>query len=635
VFDNGELYYQRVFPVKTSPFSTTRQHQLLHLDPESGRSRVLLRSSAPFTGPMRVRSGKLFYALKEVESGYENHSHARLGMTSVLYSRDLAAGRRSRRLFEEPFRSFEVLTDGAIITAADRRDAFGSVIRLYDPTGGRSEALLSTDLLVSDIVADSRELFVVARADWDNAQIYRVSVPGWAGTGESLTGLDPAEFRFQRLHDTPFQEAELCLAGGRLFYSATYGARRTVYEHDIASGAVYRSVGGDYARYPSWDEDSGTLYYIGLNEQGEDLYREKALTRPVAVPAGSGGVPAPAELEIPETEFRRGGYFDNLVSLRPRALFPVELRLYYPPLDFRAGLGLAGASALGDFQYLLLGYYDSIYSRPEVEAGLQVNILSPLTATFELAAAGTPSATDYVELALSMDLPLYQRLRKGFSYLSIGATAVLEWEAGGNEARILQPYGLLGFRGSASRTNLRISAECLHDVDEADFAYLLVPTLSTSVLFPGAELSMEATGLYDLEGLPQWSVPPLPGYPESEDLDVSWGGILFSTLSVPLLRLRGGMWNPGLYFGDLFLAPFFTLAFNQDRELQMSYGSTLRLEVKAGARDEGFPIDLYIGLGITREQTIFPLFGFELYGYGGGYARGDSGGRVPRSLLRH
>jgi hypothetical protein len=644
VFSDGDLYYQRVFPVKPSPFSTIWQHQLLHLDPKSGRSQVLLRSSAPFAGPMRVRSGKLYYALREIEGGYDNHYNNRLGLTSVLYSRDLStetrsrgtAARRGRRLFKESFRTFEVLADGTILTAVDREDAFGSVIRLHDPAGGTSERLMVTDLLVCDIVADARNVFVTARADWDNVQIHRVSIPGWSGRGDSLAGLDPAQLRFEQLHDTPFQETELCLAGGRLFYSATYEAKRTLYEYDIDTGLVYRSVNSDFARAPSWDEDSGTLYYIGLSARGEDLYREKALTRPITVPADarSQGVPSPAELEIPETAIRRGGYFDNLASLRPRTLFPVEMSFNYPPLDFRVGAGLAGTSALGDFQYVLIGYYDSLLSRPEVEAGMQTNFLAPLRATFDFAAAGILSSTDFVELALSLDLPLYQRLRKGFSYFSIGATGVLEWETGGNEARTLIPYALLGFRGTGSRTNLRFFVECLHDVDDADFAYLLVPAISTSVLLLGAEFGVEVTGLYDLEGLPQWSIPALPGYDNDEDLDVSWGGILSSTLSIPLLRLRGGLWNPGLYFGDLFFVPLLSMAFNQDRELQMSYGGTVHLEIKAGARNEGFPIDLYIGLGITREGLLFPLFGFELYGYGGGYARDDSGGRVPRPVLR-
>ena len=647
VFSNGELYYQRTFPVKPSPFATTWQHQLLHLDPGSGRSRVLLRSSAPFTGPMRVHSGRLYYALQELEGGYENHYFNRLGTTSVLYSRDLGAEeesrrpgtRRARRLLEGPFRTFEVLADGAILTAVDRQDDFGSVIRLHDPDGGSAEALLVTDLLVSDIVADARNVFLVARADWNNARIYRVSIPGWTGRGESLSGLEPAEFRLEQLHDTPFQEAELCLADGRLFYSATYGSKRTLYEYEIDSGRVYRSVNSDFARSPSWDDDSCTLYYIGLNTEGEDLYREKALDREIAVPgrpAQQGerntGVPSAAALEIPDTAIRRGGYWDNLVSLRPRTLFPVfSLGPTLP--NYQAGAGIAGTSALGDFQYTLFGYYDSYYMRPEVEASLQTNFLAPLNATFDFAAAGVPASTDFAELALTLELPLYRRLGNGFSYFSLGTTGFLLWESGGEEYRVLLPYTVVGFQGAASQLLLRVAWRGQYDVRDADFAHFLLPGLSTSVTFLGAEFSIQASGFYDLQRLGGWDLPwAPPGY--LDPLKASWGATLFSSLSIPLLRLRGGLWNPGLYFGDMFFVPFFSLAFNQDRELQMSYAGTLHLEMKTGARNEGFPIDLYAGLGMTREGRPLVLLGFEIYGYGGGYASSTMDGRAPQPVLR-
>jgi hypothetical protein len=101
-----------------------------------------------------------------------------------------------------------------------------------------------------------------------------------------------------------------------------------------------------------------------------------------------------------------------------------------------------------------------------------------------------------------------------------------------------------------------------------------------------------------------------------------------------LLRIRGGLWNPGLYFGDMFLEPFVSLAFNQDQELQMSYGGSVHLELKAGARDEGYPLDLYAGLGMTREGQPLLLLGVEIAGTGGGYLRGKSSGAAALPALR-
>ena len=63
--------------------------------------------------------------------------------------------------------------------------------------------------------------------------------------------------------------------------------------------------------------------------------------------------------------------------------------------------------------------------------------------------------------------------------------------------------------------------------------------------------------LYDLLNQYTWTFPWAP--PGYEALDGTWGGFVFSTLSVPLLRLRAGLWNPGLYLGDLFFIPFVSL----------------------------------------------------------------------------
>ena len=625
----GKVYYQRSFPVKPAPYSTTWKHQLVQLDPDSGRSKVLFRSSAPFTGPMRVRSGVLYYAVQEIEGGYDNYVYDRFGFTSVLYSRDLETS-RSRKLVKEPFRTFEILEDGTILTARDSRDAFGSEIWLHDTTTGASELVLATDLLISDIAASLENLFVSGRADWDNFQLYRVDLPGWSGGGQALSRVDPADIRLVKLHDTPFQEAELCFAEDRVFYSANYHGKRTLYEYELETGAVMRSVSSDFARAPAWDQEKQILYYIGLNAGGEDLYREKRLERKTAVPTEDPGqsVPTAADLAIPEEAIRRGGYWDNLASLVPRNRFPVfEFALDSYQMTYQAGAGIAGVSALGDLRYVLLGYYDSVDRRPELETTLQSSLLAPLITTL------TFSTADLYELSATLEWPLYRSLRKGLSLIALGMTGILEWGPG-EQIQELTPFSVVGFQGAGSFLALQISFPWAHIVDGADQGtqYALIPGLYASVVFLGAEFSLQATGLYDLQGLANWIFPAVPGYPT--DLEASWGGFLFTSLSIALLQLRGGLWNPGIYFGDLFVVPFLSLAFNQDEDLQLAYGATLHLELKAGARDEGFPLDLYAGYGVTLEGQLFILLGVEIPGLYGGYIHEGRSGRFPQPSLR-
>jgi hypothetical protein len=623
----GKVCYQRSFLVKPAPYSTIWKHQLVQFDPDSGRSKVLFRSSAPFAGPMRVRSDVLYYAVQEIEGGYANYVYNRFGFTSVLYSRDLET-RRSRKLVKEPFRTFEILEDGTILTVRDRRDAFGSEVWLHDTTTGASNLVLATDLLVSDIAAKPENLFVSARADWDNFQLYKVDLPGWSGGGQSLSRVNPADIRLVKLHDTPFQEAELWAAEDRIFYSANYQGKRTLYEYELGTGAVHRSVSSDFARAPAWDEEKQTLYYIGLNAGGEDLYREKLLERKPAVPTEDPGqrVPTAADLAIPAAAVRRGGYWDNLASLVPRNLFPV-FTLDPFQKTYQAGAGIAGVSALGDFFYYLLGYYDSVDGRPELETSLQTSLLAPLATTISF------STADLYELSATLEWPLYRSLRKGLSLFALGVTGSLEWRPG-EQIQELIPFSVVGFQGASTFLALQVSFPWAHIVDGADqrTQYALVPGLFTSVVFLGAEFSLRATGLYDLQDLANWNLPAVPGY--STNLEASWGGLVFTSLSIPLLQLRGGLWNPGLYFGDLFLVPFLNLAFNEKGELQLTYGGTLHLELKTGARDEGFPLDLYVGYGMTLEGQPFILLGFETPGLSGRNIREERSDRFPQPSPR-
>jgi hypothetical protein len=146
----------------------------------------------------------------------------------------------------------------------------------------------------------------------------------------------------------------------------------------------------------------------------------------------------------------------------------------------------------------------------------------------------------------------------------------------------------------------------MHDVENATFAYILLPDLSVSIVFLGIEFSVQANGFYDFSS--QWWIFPWAPTGYLNPLQGSWGGFISSTLSIPLLRRRRGYWGCGLYFGDWFLIPFLDLSFNQGANLQLSYGGTLQLETKS-ARNDYPPSDLHITVGMNLEREWLILFG--------------------------
>ncbi len=616
----GAVYYQRSYPRKAAAFSTEWRQEIVRFDPDSGKQKVLVRSTAPFSGPLRIRAGRLYYAVQDLERGHRNRVYKGFGVTVVLYSRDLA-GSRSRRILREALRSFEVLEDGTILVIKDRSEAFGSEIWLHEPAAGSSTQLLVSDYLVAEITADGPDMYVSARRDWNNFQLYRVELPGWRGAGSSLAGV--ADVHLKKLTGTSFQEGEICLAGGRLFYSANYGGRRSLYEYDVSSQSVLRVVAADFARAPAWDEQEGKLYYLGLNAGGYDLYREKLFARSFDRQAvehdGQGRETAGLSpiARLPEEAIRAGGYGDNLITLLPRALFPVfSLDLYLG--TYRAGARTTAVSALGDFSYTVLGYYDSASEQTELEATLQSKVLAPLTAILSFY---TPAEDDVDTLSATLDFPLYLSLRSGLSHVVVGATGTLQW--GEYASRGVEPFVGIGLQAPSSSLALQLGFPWKRIDRSAGVAdrYALTAWGLYSLTVVGCRFTVQALGLYDLQGL-FWRLPAPRAY--ADGLTAGWGGLCAVDLSIPLVRLRGGLWNPGIYFGDLFLVPFTDAAFNEAGELQLSFGGVLQLEGRAGAIDRGFPFAIVAGYAANLEGLPTILLGINFPGLMGEYLRGWS-----------
>ena len=67
-----------------------------------------------------------------------------------------------------------------------------------------------------------------------------------------------------------------------------------------------------------------------------------------------------------------------------------------------------------------------------------------------------------------------------------------------------------------------------------------------------------------------------------------------------------------MYFEDLFLVPFFDLAAEGSGDLQWSAGAALHLELKALAQDEGLPLDVSLGVALTREGQAGVVVGLQV-----------------------
>ena len=644
---NGLLYFRRLRVQDSRPLETRRVYELVSLDPDSGRERVLVRTPASFTGPLVVGEEVLYYALLDVERGFANTELSSYGFTAQVWELELATGRR-RRLFRAPLRTFAVLGDGDVLCSLDRAGSFGSELRLFRRSEGGLQTLFETDVLVSEIHSGAAGLFVSARRDGESFGVYRVHGPGrllesgtvltgaaLAGPDVSFPGLSAEELRLEPLADSPFSEGQLCLAGNRLYFSANPEGRHRIYGRDLESGrtAVADSLG--YQSAPAFDPATGRLFALSLEAGGftlcelADPLREvdppgqAARRHEAEPPAGTdplrhgtalpqaADVPGNADLSawrqpappLPDDQIRRGGYLDNLATLLPRVLLPV-LGFDSFTRTVQAGAAVLGRSALGDLEYLLGLFYDSHSAQAEAMATLRLQPAAPVAVELDFSSVGANS------LGLTVVSPLYWSLTPGLWYVTAGAAARLFEEDFSRLA--IAPLLGLGLRGpsTALEARLRLPLERLELGSDRN-ALALVGGLELVQALGPLEFRLEALGVESFFGSPT-DLPPPPGY--AVGLPALRGGYAGLDLWVPLVRIRRGLWNPGIHLDDLYAAVFVRGALNEAPALQLSYGGELHLELRALAAGTGVPVNAFVRVALTREGQPGLALGVQVSG---------------------
>ena len=114
------------------------------------------------------------------------------------------------------------------------------------------------------------------------------------------------------------------------------------------------------------------------------------------------------------------------------------------------------------------------------------------------------------------------------------------------------------------------------------------------------------TGVYDLDQA-YWILPALRGY--NRGLITRAGAVIRLNYIIPLFRIRKGLWNPGIFFQDLFIQPFSDWAVDYSG-FQFSTGLEIHLEIKALALASGVPLDAWAHFAVNKQGE--PSLGFFL-----------------------
>jgi len=575
----GQVFFLRSLPTPSAPFRQSWRHELRVLGPAG--ERTLARFASPFSADLKLREGRLYLAVRELERGLANVEGLGFGAGSVLYALDPASGRRVRVL-RAPLRAYEMLPGGDVVFTRDRTADHGSEVLLWKSRSAAGEEnprlLVASDYLVREILAREGRVYVSARRHGENFGLYAV---------------DPESYRLSPILPGPFSVGGLEFSGGGLRFAANYGGRFAVYACDPDGGGPVRLTEAPYAVSPAPDPATGLLWYVGLNAEGYALYSLQPRAVRVEAPAGAPRapeiVPAGAPARDGGAGFRAGGYGDNLLTLAPRLLLPV-LAADTAKGSYLAGATVLGRSALGDISYAVTGLVDLETGAPAAEASLSL-ITVPLSWNL---AAGTPEGG---WLAGSVELSAFRRLAPFSRRLSLGLAGLLYGE--GFPGRTLEP--LLGFglgwpldtvEGLVSLPFQRV------ELGSAENRARLHGELVYEHSFRFGALRVAAEGFHRLDG-GKSSLTALRGNPVG--ITGQSGAAVNLDFSVRLLQIRAGTWNPPLFLQDVYVVPFAGAAVSD--QSQASAGLELHWELKTLAVWSGLPLDLALGLAVNGEGT--------------------------------
>lgn len=562
--NNGKLYYQRRYPVKTGVFHNHYFNEIIEREPQAGTERVIVSTTAVFSLPLQFQNEFLYYTVSEPKAGYANATMNSFGNISLLHQLDRKTGKDRVILSDELRaytvldRAFAVLNEGQVIFSKDRKGAFGSEIYAFSPASGKKSLLFTSDYLVDEMVSDSGKIWVAARRDWQNLNIYQLNLE----TGE-----------FTPLIQSPYSQNRLSVQGAKLYFTSNYQRTYASYCYDFTTGEIYRLTGQGFALNPVYDESGGQLYFIGLNSYGYDLYRKPARFQKFEFSPVPETITPPV-FDLKPDQVTRGGYLDNLKTMSPSLHAPI---VTMENNHYQFGIYLEGQDAVGDFPaYRATFTYDTQKQQLNSTVDFMMNYFAPLNASINY------SSQDESSLTLNLSYPLIKSDSPGLSNLSLGTS--LKYENDYQEPAI-NPSVNIGFQYPKTNANLYVNAPFTRLVNGTQFLGLYAGCEIKRYL-PGSELTLRMQSIHDPEN-PDPVFPLIRGY--DTQLTAREGKIYSFEYSRPVFKIRNGFWKTNVYFGDVAMILFTDLAIPWSGTSQESWGLELHLEIETMYL--GLPLD--------------------------------------------
>lgn len=566
------VYYSRTYPIKSGPFSIFWFNEIIAFDPKNRRSEKIISTTSNFSQPFHLKHQKLYYVVSEISTGHPNSSNLSQGMADNIRMFDLIS-KRDYNLFTGEIRAFSPLQDETIIYSVDKKNNFGSRVYLFEPEFKRQSLLFETEFLINEIRADKGRIVVSARKDWENFGLFE---------------LDLVQKNLVTIFDSPYYEGSVSLYGDSLFFSANIDGAYRSYCYDFSTKNISRLTENGYSDSPIYHPGEESVYYIGLNTAGKDLYRKQAIFEPIIFNRfHSASTPDFSKLNI---RIEKGGYADNLKTLFPKIRFPY---LYADNDDLVVGCFAIGSDAVQDFPiYSTILQANLKKKRMNFYVNIISNYLSPIQSNVFY--------TDLFGKAYGIEFrtSLFNKRSSGLNNVSTGIALIQELD---NDQTALTPSVMSNFNWSKTKLLLQLETEIERKSQLSEFAWTLQSYLKQYIY--KSEFVLDLKLMRELNN-PHAELGDIRGY--TLPLYGEQGIAAKSEFTFPFYSIRNGFWNPNIYCEDLFFTSFLDIAINDKWARQIALGLELHTEMKMFFGM--LPLDMGLRVSRNIDDEVMVLF---------------------------
>lgn len=546
--DESHLYFLRKKTLKSGIHTSTQFEEIVRLNPQTGKSKVLIRENLLSNVPFRVYKSKIYYARGDIKRGGDNISMRGMKVVNDIYSYDMETG-EARKIYSDDgtLKAFDISNEGELFIG--RQTTWrGGIIEIIGEE--KKDTLFKSDKeLPLDIAIGGSEIAVVLH-------------DGDKGNKVIINEKDTV------MIEEPYAKNSLQFSGKDLLFSSNRLGQWQSYRW--VKDTLYRLTDLPFSAYPTVFKNE--LYCIGLSPEGEKI--EKVEWNHPRKIKELDSLPDPVLPPYDNLTYSKGGYLVNFRHL----LWDPVLRL---PLAYKYE---------GDYYFYLLGLGIDASGGRNLTWSLNYNINTEVTDYFinyqtsalipYLISMETQRYNDTLSTMLGVSYPLYLSLGKGIKGIYLDVFGIYEKDIPNSECRTpieISPTLIFGDHNkdfSISPSFTFESKDLASDINRKSFY------LSGEGLLSYSNLSLLFSGVYirDKNNPDSTLIKPVCG--EEKRLTQGYGAA--AEADYQLMRIGWGPSVIPVYFNGIWLRPFGEIFRSRDWEKTVAtVGGLITLEASA------------------------------------------------------